>query len=148
MLQVDLVAAKIEYEVTGSDGVKRYADFHALRHTFVTFLSRSGLTVKQAQALARHSTPTLTFGTYCHVTEAELGEAVAKLPAIGAGPAKESPLATLPRHDLECWAMVGLLLSGAVAGRSLVVRRVVPNSPERLGTAVNLVDENQGRPNA
>ncbi len=37
------------------------ADFHALRHSFITMLASSGVHPKVAQQLARHSTITLTF---------------------------------------------------------------------------------------
>src|SRR5205823_3118198 len=48
MLRLDLEAVGVPYEVQGPDG-PLYADFHALRHTFVSMLARSGATVKQAQ---------------------------------------------------------------------------------------------------
>lgn len=47
-----------EYSSIDEDG--HHAHFHALRHSYVTALVRSGATVKQAQVLARHSTPVLT----------------------------------------------------------------------------------------
>ena len=58
------------------------ADFHALRHTFITRLAQSGVHPKVAQELARHSTITLTMDRYSHVTLSALGDAVASLPAI------------------------------------------------------------------
>jgi len=39
-------------------------DFHALRTTFTTLVIESGANIKEAQALARHSTPQLTMNTY------------------------------------------------------------------------------------
>ena len=39
-------------------------DFHALRVTYVTLLVESGATAKEAQVLARHSTPDLTMNVY------------------------------------------------------------------------------------
>ncbi len=47
--------------VTDSSG--RVADFHALRVSYITLLVKSGVSVKVAQELARHSTPTLTLGS-------------------------------------------------------------------------------------
>ena len=41
-----------------------YPYFHALRHTFITNLARSGVHPKTAQSLARHSTITLTMDRY------------------------------------------------------------------------------------
>ncbi len=55
-------------------------DFHALRHTFVTSLARSGVHPKVAQALARHSTITLTMDRYSHTVIGEQSEALAALP--------------------------------------------------------------------
>ena len=43
------------------------ADFHALRHSYITALAMSNAPVKVVQSLARHSTPTLTLGIYAHV---------------------------------------------------------------------------------
>jgi integrase len=37
-----------------------YADFHALRKTFITNLSKSGVSPKMAHGLARHSDINLT----------------------------------------------------------------------------------------
>jgi hypothetical protein len=62
MLRRDLESAEIAYR----DASGRVADFHAFRHTYVSMLVRSGASVKVAQELARHSTPTLTIGCYTH----------------------------------------------------------------------------------
>lgn len=78
MMRFDLEAAGIQY--IDEDG--RHADFHCLRHSFVTALVRSGASVKQAQVLARHSTPVLTLAVYSHVEVHELTRALEKLPAI------------------------------------------------------------------
>ena len=63
IIQADLKAAGIAYR----DGSDRVADFHALRHSFITALAMSKAPVKVIQSLARHSTPTLTLGVYAHV---------------------------------------------------------------------------------
>ena len=62
MIKADLNAARIPYARGG-----HVADFHSLRHTFITRLVRSGANVKVVPDLARHSTPTLTLGRYAHV---------------------------------------------------------------------------------
>ena len=46
-------------------------DFHALRHQFLTNLQRAGVHPKIAQALARHSTITLTMDVYSQVSDSE-----------------------------------------------------------------------------
>ena len=76
MLKVDLKAAGIPY----ADGAGRVVDFHALRHTFITSVVSGGATVKAAQELARHSTPTLTIGRYAHVGLHDLSAALDGLP--------------------------------------------------------------------
>ena len=60
MIRRDLEAAGIDYRNDSG----RVADFHALRHTFITNLARSGVHPKVAQTLARHSTITLTIDRY------------------------------------------------------------------------------------
>jgi len=76
MLRADLDAAGIPYRDDGG----RVCDFHALRHTFVTRLARSGASVKVVQTLARHSTPVLTLGLYSHLEISDGAAALAALP--------------------------------------------------------------------
>lgn len=64
------------------DDAGRFADFHSLRHTFLSNLARSGVHPKLAQALARHSTITLTMDRYSHTVLGEQGEAVEALPSL------------------------------------------------------------------
>ena len=59
MLRGDLAAAGIPYAVEGPDG-PLYADFHSLRHTYLTLGGRAGIDLRTLQELAGHSTPTLT----------------------------------------------------------------------------------------
>lgn len=49
------------------DAAGRFADFHAMRHTYITRLGLADVPLTVAQRLARHSTPTLTANTYTHV---------------------------------------------------------------------------------
>ena len=58
------------------------ADFHALRHTFITMLASSGVHPKVAQQLARHSTITLTMDRYSHTRLVGLNAAVENLPSL------------------------------------------------------------------
>jgi hypothetical protein len=57
----------------------RVADFHSLRHRFVTELVRAGVAPKDAKELARHSTITLTMDRYAHVGSRDTAAAVSKL---------------------------------------------------------------------
>ncbi len=76
-LKRDLAAAGIPYET--ADG---FGDFHALRHTFVTRLVKSGVNTKTAQILARHSDPRLTLGVYSHIELIDQFAAVNGLPPL------------------------------------------------------------------
>jgi hypothetical protein len=66
-----------------TDAAGRVADFHALRHTFITNLARGGVHPKVAQQLARHSTITLTMDRYSHTLIGEAADALKALPNIG-----------------------------------------------------------------
>ena len=76
MLRVDLAAAGI----AASDDAGRVVDFHSLRHGYVSRIVEGGASVKVAQELARHSTPTLTIGRYAHTRLHDLATAVNGLP--------------------------------------------------------------------
>jgi len=76
MLRPDLELAGIEYV----DECGRYADFHALRHSFITHVGRSGAHFKTQQELARHSTPVLT-ARYSHGFKNDEIAAVNALPS-------------------------------------------------------------------
>src|SRR5207253_9634172 len=78
MLRGDLAAAGIPYAVEGADG-PLYADFHALRHSYITALGRGGVYLRTAQELAGHSSPVLT-ARYSHRRLYDLAGAVEKLP--------------------------------------------------------------------
>ncbi len=58
----------------------RIADFHALRHTYISGIVAGGASVKTAQTLARHSDPRLTIGRYSHTELHDLQGAVDNLP--------------------------------------------------------------------
>ncbi len=95
MLRIDLGAAGIPYAVDGPDGPE-YADFHSLRHSYLTLGGRSGIDLRTLQELAGHSKPELT-ARYSHRRLYDLNAAVAKLPNLvpTTGPdasAAETPL--------------------------------------------------------
>ncbi len=52
------------------------ADFHSLRVLFISRVVASGASVKEAQTLARHSTPVLTMNTYSRATLLDVAGAV------------------------------------------------------------------------
>lgn len=53
-------------------------DFHALRSVYVSNVIEAGTTVKEAQSLARHSTPALTMNTYAKASQKRLTELTEK----------------------------------------------------------------------
>jgi len=62
------------------DSRGRFADFHALRHTFITNLVKANVSPKVAQSLARHSDIRLTMDLYSHIAQEEQAEAIKTLP--------------------------------------------------------------------
>jgi integrase len=62
------------------DSAGRYADFHALRHSFITSLVMGGVNPKEAQSLARHSVIGLTLDRYTHQYAGNLTAALNVLP--------------------------------------------------------------------
>jgi integrase/recombinase XerD len=64
-----------------------YADFHSLRHWFITGLARAGVSPKMAQTLARHSDIRLTLGVYTHIELPDRALAIESLPAPPSGDA-------------------------------------------------------------
>jgi integrase len=58
------------------------ADFHALRHTFISNLASNGVHPKLAKELARHSTITLTMDRYSHVGLLDMNGALECLPNV------------------------------------------------------------------
>ena len=72
----------IEWET--AEGV---LDFHALRTTFATMLSRAGVQLVTAQKLMRHSDPKLTANFYTRVVIQDQSAAINKLPKTTVKPA-------------------------------------------------------------
>ncbi len=78
MVKKDLETAGIRYET--EEGI---ADFHAAgRHTHITELLRNGVTLPEAQKLARHSDINQTM-KYTHIGIEDQARAVAQLPSKG-----------------------------------------------------------------
>ena len=97
LIRRDLEAAGIPYV----DASGRVADFHALRHSYITALAMSRAPVKVIQSLARHSTPVLTLGFYAHVGLYDQTAALDALP--GPAPATPKPeAATLAATGTDC----------------------------------------------
>ncbi len=67
-------------EIPKKDSQGRIVDFHALRHTFITALSRAGIQPRVAMELARHSQIDLTMRVYTDAGLIGTADAVAALP--------------------------------------------------------------------
>ena len=76
-------AEPVEFPVLLRQRLARFADFHGLRHLFISNLERAGVTPKMAQTLARHRDIRLTQGVYTHM---ELDDQTAALEALRAPP--------------------------------------------------------------
>lgn len=111
MLRIDLDAAGIAYAVEGPDGPE-YADFHSLRHSFLTLGGRSGIDLRTLQELAGHSKPELT-ARYSHRRLYDLAGAVEKLPNLV--PSKPTDAEAIP-----------LRMTGTDAG--IVTKSAVPDA--------------------
>jgi integrase len=79
-MKSDLKKAGISYKENG-----RYADFHALRHTLGTNLSRRNVPPRVAMELMRHSDIRLTMNYYTDTNQLPLSDAISKLPAFTTG---------------------------------------------------------------
>ena len=74
------------------DAEGRLADFHALRHSFITMVGKAGVSAREHQDLARHSTYALT-SRYSYSRFYDLSAAVQGLPIPTAGPGESQTLA-------------------------------------------------------
>jgi integrase len=97
MIRRDLEAARAAWlgESTGAERDKReqtdflaykdsaglFADFHALRHSYISLITRGGVHPKLAQQLARHSDINLTMSRYSHTVLADEAQALDVLPS-------------------------------------------------------------------
>jgi len=70
------------------------ADFHALRHTFISNMAGRGVHPKVAQSLARHSTIALTMDRYTHTAWQDMSDAVSQLPSFDIQPERAAATGT------------------------------------------------------
>jgi integrase len=112
ILDRDLVAAGLaraykdpttgKTKIDKRDERGRTIDIHALRHTFITHLSKGGVAPRVAQAAARHSDIGLTMNVYTDPKHLAVAAALDVLPALDVKPSAqatatstESPLVTM-----------------------------------------------------
>ena len=143
LLKPDLEAAGIPYV----DDAGRYADFHGLRHSFITHLGRTpNVHFKTAQDLARHSTPVLT-ARYSHGFKGDEVAAVNALPDFS-HPEREAQQATgtenaSPSRLARCLAQLGGQEETQVDRRGLNDRLSLPSSDEENPAFPEKNPENQ-----
>ena len=136
----------------------RIVDFHALRHTFITRLARSGVTPAVAKSLARHSTIMLTMDYYTHMLISDERAALDTLPSLSFAPAAPQALrvtgtdgAALAREAAEASSTAAeapgtaAKAFGATAGRAAPVQRAeAPDGPNTSSPAKTSQFENAG----
>ncbi len=147
-LQVDLANARQAWLETAADDVQRQAmdktdflkyrdrddqqaDFHALRHTYLSRLGRSGASAKVMQRLARHSTVELTIGRYTHAGLSDLSAAVNKLPSL----TMDTPSSQNGQPELAPVKTTGKT--------PVSVARIVARAAEKTGLALITADESK-----
>ena len=143
-MQSDLRQAGISYvDVEG-----RYADFHALRHTYLSRLGRSGASPKAMQRLARHTTVELTLGRYTHANLFDLASAVDGMPPLPVATSRTEPQQGPPTATDSESGQSGdqNMVAGLVAGfgdnhcdsvRSIETRPVPNNTDDRHRSPLN-----------
>ncbi len=68
---------------TYQDELRRFADFHALRYTWATFLQRNGVAQRFAMNLMRHSDIKLTAKVYTDEMQLPVYDSIKSLPRLG-----------------------------------------------------------------
>jgi hypothetical protein len=142
MLRHDLEVAGIPYV----DESGRYGDFHALRHTFITNMVKSGVPPKAAQSLARHSTIDLTMNVYTTLTVNDQASALASLPPIPA-----MSVVDTGKKELRATGTYGLEKVPTVVPKGAIIGADRP-APRLHGSAPNCtegghdMDESKGIP--
>jgi len=91
-LRKDLKFAKIPHVSANGERV----DFHSLRHTTATLLTRAGVSPRLAQAVLRHSDLSMTMKTYTHLEIMDQVKAVELLPRLSEATATSDP--SVPRR--------------------------------------------------
>jgi len=124
------------------DASNRVADFHALRHTFITRLARSGVAPAVPKSLARHSTIVLTMDHYTHTLIGDERAALDRLPRIEpSAPEREAARATGTDHAVPQAA-------DTPEARSAIAARRTPGPPHLASTRQHRTLDSGGRQGA
>jgi hypothetical protein len=135
MLRLDLDLAGVPYVIEGPDG-PLFADFHALRDSYIALLDKSGATLKEAMQLARHSDPKLTMAVYGRAQLHDLGAAVGRLPSLLNEPDTETQALQATGTDGPADPAAGDPLTGAY--------RILTSAPDAGCPPLRLVDGREG----
>lgn len=143
MIRIELDACGIPYSIDGADGIL-FADFHALRHSFIALLDRSGATLKEAMQLARHSDPKLTTAVYGRARLHDLSRAVDRLSIIAPEktPQPVAPVTVVDSLPFSCRAddSQGRLLTTGDDGEG----KSTPVSSDSQPVDMTTVDDGSG----
>lgn len=149
MLRVDLEPAGIAY-VLDTQGGPLYADFHALRHSYIALLDRAGATLKEAMQLARHSDPKLTMAVYGRARLTDLGTAIEGMPLLLYSPNKAgamtgtdgAPVTRLDQTDGDsCGRRMTANESAARVGSASNARNILPVMDVEKGNGMAMTDD-------
>ena len=128
--KLDLKAACIPYE----DDNGRFADFHALRYTFATFLTISQAGQRVTQELMRHHDPKLTAMLYTDAAQLPLRDAVESIPWQGCTQIGAQISGATGLSESHAVAKCGVLKTTKPADNKRVSRRL--SRPDRVGQMV------------
>lgn len=123
---------KKDFERAGivwEDSENRRADFHALRHTFITNMGRAGVGGRIAMEAARHSDQRLTDRVYTDASRLPMVAAFAVLPRFLDDSHIDSHILDATGHDVA----QGVSAAGGANGAQVVVRKGTRREESRLG---------------
>ena len=107
----------------------RAVDVHALRTTFGTFLSTSGVSPRTAQEAMRHSDIKLTMGVYTDPRLLDVRGAVERLPSFPAGNSVAPPVAPTPGRSGQ-FGSSGVTVGQSSEGHKRPVELVASACPD------------------
>lgn len=97
LVHAGLATVDKEGKIEKKDVHGRTLDVHCLRHTFITMLAKSGVSLQVAQKAARHSDPSLTSNIYTHIQLADVSDAINTLPALPAQVGEKDAVSAVSR---------------------------------------------------
>ena len=139
LLAAGIATKDAEGNIIRTDGQGRTMDFHCLRHTFITSLSKAGVSPRVAMELARHSDISLTMGTYTDTSLLATADAVNSLPSWNTQRQIEQVIAT-GTNDATTGATTGATKSNALLGTCTHVYAQLAVSGSDVAESVNMLE--------